>query len=48
MTARMSNLIFHKSSLGPVIRKAVSANPGLKVKLDFDFSIVKVYISGLI
>ena len=29
---------------GPVIRKEVSAIPGLKVKLGFDFSCRKAYI----
>ena len=29
---------------GPVVRKAVSANPGLKIKLGFDFSCIKAYI----
>ena len=28
----------------PVVRKAVSANPGLKVKLCFDLSCIKAYI----
>ena len=31
-------------ALGPVVQKAVSANQGLKVKLGFDFSCIKVYI----
>ena len=29
---------------GPVVRKEVSANPGLKVKPGFDFSCIKAYI----
>ena len=29
---------------GPVVRKAVSANPGLKIKLGFDFSCIKAYV----
>ena len=29
---------------GPVVRKAVSTNPGLKVKLGFDFSCEKAYL----
>ena len=31
-------------TLVPVVRKAVSTNPGLKVKLGFDFSCTKAYI----
>ena len=30
--------------LGPVVRKVVSTNPGLKVKLGVDFSCKKAYI----
>ena len=33
---------------GPVVRKAVSANPGLKVKVAFDFSCTKACMSGFI
>ena len=29
---------------GPVVRKAVSANPGLKIKLSFYFSCITAYI----
>ena len=29
---------------GPVVRKAVSGNPRLKVQLGFDFSCIKAYI----
>ena len=29
---------------GPVVRKSVSANSELKVKLGFDFSAIKAYI----
>ena len=31
-------------SLGPIVRKSVSANPGLKVKRGFDFFCIKAFI----
>ena len=31
-------------TLGPVVRKSVNANPGLKVKRGFDFCCIKAYI----
>ena len=33
--------------LGPVVRKAANANPGLEVKLGFDFSCIKAYIRAM-
>ena len=30
--------------LGPVVRKSVNANPGIKVKSGFDFYCIKAYI----
>ena len=32
--------------LGPVVRKSVNANPGLKVKRGFDFCCIKAYIKA--
>ena len=40
-------MVLRKAKLrhqGPVVRKLVSANPGLKIKLGFDFSCLKAYI----
>ena len=34
----------YRKCLGPVVRKAAGANPGLEVKLGFDFSCVKAYV----
>ena len=31
---------------GPVVRKSVNANPGLKVKRGFDFCCIKAYIKA--
>ena len=44
--ARYFTLTVPLSTPGPVVRKPINTNPGLKVKQAFNFSCIKVFFSA--